>query len=121
MLSSRDFRFRISDLSLRTVTRASVWFASRALLAGKVNVNRVIHVDFMLVVLRHTWTGGEGEVDVVAVRFEHSSSQVEVDVEGLSASQHQSMRFVAVRAVRVRVVLLAQVDRKDVANHVDRF
>ena len=58
---------------------------------------------------------------MVAVRFEHSSPQVEVDVEGLSASQHKSVRFVAVRAVRVRVVLLAQVDREDVANHVDRL
>ena len=58
---------------------------------------------------------------MVAVRFEHSSSQVEVDVEGLTASQHQSVRFVAVRPVRVRVVVLAQVDREDVANHVNRF
>ena len=55
------------------------------------------------------------------MRFEHSSPQVEVDVEGLTASQHESVRFVAVRPVRVRVVLLAQVDRKDVANHVDCF
>ena len=55
---------------------------------------------------------------MVATRFEDAASQVAVDEEGLAASQHEFVRLVARRAVRVRVVLFAQVDREDVANHV---
>ena len=58
---------------------------------------------------------------MVAPRFEDAASQVAVDEEGLAASQHEFGRLVARRAVRVRVVLFAQVDREDVANHVHRL